>query len=94
VAVLVFNALGAPIWVGTWSAVGYLAGNPATISTLIYAQVRRYELYLLIALAVVALAVERADRDAETAVPNLFQAPTQNQDRTVVQGRRPGLGRS
>jgi len=49
---LVFNALGAAIWVGTWSAVGYLAGNHLDA---IYAQVKRYELYLLIALAVIVV---------------------------------------
>ncbi len=49
---LVFNALGAAIWVGTWSAVGYLAGNHLDA---IYAQVKRYELYLLIALVVIVV---------------------------------------
>ncbi len=51
---LLFNALGAAIWVGTWSAVGYLAGNHLDA---IYAQVKRYELYLLIALAAVVVAL-------------------------------------
>jgi membrane protein DedA with SNARE-associated domain len=51
---LLFNALGAAIWVGTWSAVGYLAGNHLDA---IYAQIKRYELYLLIALAVVVVAL-------------------------------------
>jgi membrane protein DedA with SNARE-associated domain len=51
---LVFNALGAAVWVGTWSAVGYLAGNHIDA---IYAQVKRYELYLLIALAVLVVAL-------------------------------------
>jgi membrane protein DedA with SNARE-associated domain len=51
---LVFNALGAAIWVGTWSAVGYLAGNHLDA---IYAQLNRYELYLLIALAVLVVAL-------------------------------------
>jgi membrane protein DedA with SNARE-associated domain len=46
---LAFNALGAALWVVTWSAVGYFAG--AHIEA-IYAQLRRYELYLLAALAV------------------------------------------
>ena len=51
-----FNALGAALWVGAWTSVGYLAGNH--IST-IYTQVNRYALYLLgaIALLVVALIV-------------------------------------
>ena len=51
---LAFNALGAAIWVGTWSAVGYLACNHLDA---IYAQVKRYELYLLIALAALAVAL-------------------------------------
>lgn len=50
---LLFNALGAAIWVGTWSAVGYLAGNHLDA---VYAQVKRYELYVLIALAVLVIA--------------------------------------
>jgi membrane protein DedA with SNARE-associated domain len=47
---LVFNALGAALWVGTWSAVGYFAGNHITV---IYEQVTRYSLYLAIGIAVV-----------------------------------------
>ena len=47
---LVFNALGAALWVGTWSAVGYLAGDHITT---IYEQVTRYSLYVAIAIAVV-----------------------------------------
>jgi membrane protein DedA with SNARE-associated domain len=46
---LVFNALGAALWVGTWSAVGYFAGNHITS---IYEQVTRYSLYVAIAIAV------------------------------------------
>jgi len=47
---LVFNALGAALWVGTWSAVGYLAGDHITG---IYEQVTRYSLYVAIGIAVV-----------------------------------------
>jgi membrane protein DedA with SNARE-associated domain len=47
---LMFNALGAALWVGTWSAIGYSAGNH--IGT-IYTQVTRYSLYVLIAIGVV-----------------------------------------
>ena len=47
---LVFNALGAALWVGTWSAVGYLAGDHITT---IYEQVTRYSLYVAIGIAVV-----------------------------------------
>lgn len=47
---LAFNALGAALWVGAWVALGALAGEH--IGTL-YPAVQRYELYLLIAAAVV-----------------------------------------
>jgi len=47
---LVFNMLGAVLWVGVWASVGYLAGNHITA---IYNAVSRYSLYALIALAVV-----------------------------------------
>jgi len=49
-----FNALGAALWVATWSAVGFFAGNNLTV---LYDQLRRYELYLLIAVAVVVFAL-------------------------------------
>jgi len=51
---VVFNALGAALWVGAWTSVGYLAGNH--IST-VYDTARRYEIYLAVAVAVVILAV-------------------------------------
>jgi len=50
---LVFNTIGAVLWVGVWSTAGYLAGN--NIGS-VYATVTRYSLYLLIALAVLAAA--------------------------------------
>lgn len=49
---LAFNVLGAAIWVGLWSTVGYLAGNHFEA---IYNTAQRYELYLLAALAIVAV---------------------------------------
>jgi len=56
---LAFNALGAALWVGVWTAVGYLAGGHITA---IYNAVSRYSLYLLIALAVaVAALIIRAE---------------------------------
>jgi membrane protein DedA with SNARE-associated domain len=51
---LIFNALGAALWVGTWVSLGYLAGNH--IST-IYHYITQYSLYVLIALAVLVLAL-------------------------------------
>jgi len=46
---VVFNALGAALWVGTWVSLGYLAGNH--INT-IYHYISDYSLYVLIVLAV------------------------------------------
>ena len=58
-----FNALGAALWVGTWTAVGYLAG---THIQAIYTQANRDVLYLLAAaaLAIVALIVRHRRRRA------------------------------
>jgi membrane protein DedA with SNARE-associated domain len=49
-----FNALGAALWVGLWVTVGDLAGGHITA---IYDTIRRYELYLLIALGVLVVAL-------------------------------------
>ena len=46
---LVFNAIGAALWVGTWVSLGYLAGNHITT---IYHYITLYSYYVLIALAV------------------------------------------
>ncbi|MGW4892921.1 DedA family protein [Kitasatospora sp. NPDC004240] len=55
---LPFNALGAALWVGVWSAFGYLAG--ANIGA-VYRTIVRYQLWLLIGLGVViALVALRA----------------------------------
>ena len=50
---LIFNALGAALWVGTWVSLGYLAGNHIDA---IYHDITRYSYYLLIAPAVVLAA--------------------------------------
>jgi membrane protein DedA with SNARE-associated domain len=68
---LVFNTVGATLWVGVWSTVGYLAGNNITS---IFATVTRYSLYLLIALGVlvaawITRAVLRRRRRAADADP-------------------------
>jgi membrane protein DedA with SNARE-associated domain len=46
---LVFNAIGAALWVGTWVSLGYLAGGNITA---IYHAITLYSYYVLIALAV------------------------------------------
>jgi membrane protein DedA with SNARE-associated domain len=51
---VVFNALGAALWVGFWVTLGYVAGNHIIT---IYDQITRYSLYLLIALVVLVAAL-------------------------------------
>src|SRR5215469_3926456 len=48
---LALTTLGAVLWVATWTSVGYLAGDHITV---IYREVTRYSLYVLIALALLA----------------------------------------
>jgi membrane protein DedA with SNARE-associated domain len=55
---LVYNAVGAALWVAAWSSVGYFAGNHIDY---VYGQATRYSTYLLVAAAlVVVLLVIRA----------------------------------
>ncbi|MGH3444422.1 MAG: DedA family protein, partial [Nocardioidaceae bacterium] len=49
-----FNVIGATLWVGTWSAIGYLAGSHITV---IYEQISRYTLYVGIVIAAVIVAL-------------------------------------
>lgn len=51
---LVFNALGAALWVGLWVTLGDLAGDHITA---IYDVIHRYELYVLIAIGVLIVAL-------------------------------------
>lgn len=51
---LMFNALGAALWVATWTSVGYFAGNHITG---IYDTVNRYALYFLGAAVVLVAAL-------------------------------------
>ena len=74
---LIFNALGAALWVGTWVSLGYLAGNH--IST-IYHYITQYSLYALIALAVllVALIIRQVLRRRRRAAHRAAQEPREN----------------
>jgi membrane protein DedA with SNARE-associated domain len=65
---LAFNVLGAALWAGTWTAVGYLAGNHIQA---IYTQSNRYALYLLAAatLAIVVLIIRHRLRRARHDTP-------------------------
>jgi membrane protein DedA with SNARE-associated domain len=51
---LIYNGLGAVVWVGFWVFLGYLAGDHIGA---IYAQIERYEQYVVAALVVVVLAL-------------------------------------
>ncbi|MFF5404538.1 DedA family protein [Streptomyces misionensis] len=51
---LAFNALGAALWVGLWLSLAYLAGSHITE---VYDEIKRYEIYFLLALAVLVLAL-------------------------------------
>lgn len=49
---LAYNALGAALWVGLWTSLGYLAGDHLTA---IYAAAHRYETYFAIAVGMAIL---------------------------------------
>ncbi|MGW4820219.1 DedA family protein [Streptomyces sp. NPDC004227] len=51
---LAFNALGAALWVGLWVTLAYAAGRH--IGT-VYDEIRRYEVYVLMALGVLVVAL-------------------------------------
>ncbi len=50
---VVFNTIGAVLWVGTWASVGYFAGSNIDV---IYHQINRYSLYVLIGLVAIGAA--------------------------------------
>ena len=96
---LLFNVIGAALWVGVWTSVGYLAGNH--IGT-IYSAMTRYSLYILIA-AVVVIAVlvtrvvlRRRRRAASTRQPGPRDAraphPQREQERQTPSGSVPEQG--
>jgi membrane protein DedA with SNARE-associated domain len=73
---LLFNAIGAALWVGAWASVGYLAGSH--IGT-IYSDITRYSLYILIvAVVVVAALVTRAVLRRRRRAPATQHPDTRN----------------
>lgn len=58
---LACNALGAALWVGLWATLAYLVGDHITA---VYDEIRRYQLYVIVAAAVAlaAFAVRRLVR--------------------------------
>ena len=85
---LAFNALGAALWVGVWSAVGYFSGNNITS---IYNTASRYSTYLGIAVGVtiIALIVRHIVRRRRRARVGLIAA--RDQTATATSSRRNGL---
>jgi membrane protein DedA with SNARE-associated domain len=51
---LLFNSIGAAVWVACWTTVGYVAGNHIGV---VYHTISRYSLYVVIALAVLIIAL-------------------------------------
>ncbi len=52
---LIFNALGAALWVGVWGSVGYFFGNRLGVIVPVF---KRYELYFIVGVVVlIALAL-------------------------------------
>ncbi|WP_333778885.1 DedA family protein [Streptomyces sp. IBSBF 3136] len=50
---LLFNALGAALWVGLWTTLSYLVGSHITT---VYDEISRYQVYVLMALGVLCAA--------------------------------------
>ena len=87
---LIFNAIGAALWVGTWVSLGYLAGSHITT---IYHYITLYSYYVLIALAVLLAGyitwrvlrrrrrrAARARESAETEPADTESADTESAD--------------
>ncbi|MFI5977559.1 DedA family protein [Streptomyces sp. NPDC051452] len=51
---LAYNALGAALWVGLWASLAYLAGDHIMA---VYEEIRRYQLYFAVGLAVLLAAL-------------------------------------
>jgi membrane protein DedA with SNARE-associated domain len=76
---LVYNTLGAILWIGVWGAIGDLAGDHITP---IYQQITRFSLYLLIVivLAVIALVVRYVVRRRRKRAATADEAATADGD--------------
>jgi membrane protein DedA with SNARE-associated domain len=89
---LVFNALGAALWVGTWVSLGYLAGSH--IDT-IYHYITQYSTYVLIALAVLLAGyiarrvLRRRRRATQARKPASSQPPDRRPSASETTGTKP-----
>jgi membrane protein DedA with SNARE-associated domain len=74
---LVFNAIGAALWVGTWVTIGYFAGNNITT---VYHYITLYSYYVLAGLVVLIVGYivwrrRRRGRAAAAAASETVEAP-------------------
>jgi membrane protein DedA with SNARE-associated domain len=89
---LIFNAIGAALWVGTWVSLGYFAGNH--IGT-IYHYINLYSYYVLIVLVVLILGFivwrlrRRRQRRALAAASQADEAP-ESKSASEAAGIAPG----
>ena len=92
---LIFNAIGAALWVGTWVSLGYFAGNH--IGT-IYHYINLYSYYVLIALVVVILVFivwrlrRRRQRRALAAGASQTDEAPESKSASEAAGIAPGTG--
>ena len=83
---LIFNAIGAALWVGTWVSLGYLAGDHITT---IYHYITLYSYYVLVALVVLIIGytvwrIRRRGRRAPVATTRADEAGTSEQAAEVT----------
>lgn len=85
---LVFNAIGAALWVLVWTSVGYFSGSH--IDT-IYRDATRYDGYLAVAVAVLVIAyiTRRVVRSRRSPAPTLGDDPASEPD--VTARDKPGI---
>jgi len=79
---LAYNALGAALWAGLWSSLGYLAGHHIGV---IYQQITQYSLYVLAGLGVAVLAL---------VARHLVRRRAAKKTPTATQQRPPAAGES
>ncbi len=85
---LVFNAIGAALWVGTWVTIGYFAGNNITT---VYHYITLYSYYVLAALVVLLVGYivwrRRRRRRTATATATAAAAAAASQTDESPEGR-------
>jgi membrane protein DedA with SNARE-associated domain len=81
---LIFNAIGAALWVGTWVSAGYFAGNHIAA---IYHYLTLYSYYALIALALLALVyvIRRLRRRRRLAAAGASRAGEAHEDNEAAE---------